>query len=91
MRIEQGFRDWKTHLGVRGLELQSNPAVRMGRLLLALSLAYICLLLLGSHDWVQSQRLRFETLPRKPRHGTQRTLSVLSHAMLSLAARDLAQ
>jgi len=90
MRIEQGFRDWKTHLGVRGLKLQSNRAVRMGRLLLALALAYICLLLLGSHEWVQTQRLRFETLRRKPRHGTCRTLSVLSHAMLFLAAPDVA-
>jgi len=91
MRIEQGFRDWKTHLGVRGLKLQRNRAVRLGRLLLALALAYICLLLLGSHEWVQSQRLRFETLRRQPRHGTCRTLSVLSHAMLFLAAPDLAQ
>jgi hypothetical protein len=91
MRIEQGFRDWKTHLGVRGLKLQTDPAKRMARLLLALSLAYICLLVLGSHDWVQNQRLRFETLRRKARHGTKRTLSVLSHAMLFLAAPDLAE
>ena len=99
MRIEQGFRDWKTHLGVRGLKLQRNRAVRLGRrgsacaplLLLALTLAHIRLLLLGSHEWVQSQRLRFETLRRQPRHGTCRTLSVLSHAMLFLAAPDLAQ
>ena len=90
MRIEQGFRDWKTHLGVRGLKLESNRAVRMERLLLALALAYISLLVLGSHEWVQSQRLRFETLRRKPRHGTRRTLSVLSHAMLFLAAPDKA-
>ena len=86
MRIEQGFRDWKTHLGVRGLKLQSNPAPRMARLLLALALAYIGLLLLGSHEWVQAQRLQFETLRLKPRHGTRRTLSVLSHAMQFLAA-----
>ena len=33
MRIEQGFRDGKTHLGVRGLKLESNRAVRLGRLL----------------------------------------------------------
>jgi hypothetical protein len=91
MRIEQSFRDWKTHLGVRGLKLQSNPAVRMGRLLLALAFAYICLLLLGSHEWVQANHLWFETLRRSPRHGTQRTLSVLSHAMLFLASPDLAR
>jgi len=91
MRIEQGFRDWKTHLGVRGLQLQNNRAVRLGRLLLALALAYICLLLLGSHAWVQNQRRRFETLRHKARHGARRTLSVLSHAMLFLAAPDLAE
>ena len=91
MQIEQGFRDWKTHLGVRGLKLESNRAVRMGRLLLALALAYICLLLLGSHDCLQGQRLRFETLRRTERHGTRRTLSVLSHGMLFLAAPDLSQ
>ena len=106
MRIEQGFRDWKTHLGVRapepwcvrGLKLERNPAVRLGRLLLALAVAYICLLLIGSHEWVQANRLRFETLRRSPRHGTRRTLSVLSHRMLArppcgglvLAAPDLA-
>ena len=89
MQVEQGFRDWKTHLGVRGLKLESNRAVRLGRLLLAFALAYICLLLLGSQESVQENRLRFETLRRSPRHGTRRTLSVLSHAMLLLAAPDL--
>jgi len=91
MRIEQGFRDWKTHLGVRGLKLESNKAARLARLLLSLALAYIVLLLLGSEEWVQTQRLRFETLRRTPRHGTCRTLSVLSHAMLFLAAPDVAE
>lgn len=91
MQIEQGFRDWKTHLGVRGLKLESNRAVRLARLLLALAVAYICLLLIGSDPSVQKRRLRFETLRRKARHGTRRTLSVLSHAMLSLAAPDTAR
>ena len=91
MRIEQGFRDWKTHLGVRGLKLQRHRAVRMGRLLFALAFAYICLLLMGSEPSVQAGRLRFETLRRTPRHGTRRTLSVLSHAMLFLASPDTAR
>jgi len=90
MRIEQGFRDWKTHLGVRGVRLETNRAVRMGRLLLALTLAYLCLLLMGADDGVQRGRARFETLRRTPRHGTRRTLSVLSLAMLSLASPDVA-
>lgn len=90
MRIEQGFRDWKMHLGVRGVQLETNRAVRMGRLLLALALAYLCLLLMGADDWVQRGHARFETLRRTPRHGTRRTLSVLSLAMLFLAAPDVA-
>jgi hypothetical protein len=89
MQIEQGFRDWKTHLGVRGLRLQTNVAARLGRLLLALALAYISLLLLGASAWAQRHRGRFETLRRRPRHGTRRTLSVLSLGMLLLAAFDL--
>jgi Transposase DDE domain len=39
MYIELTFRDWKTHLGLRGLRLEVDPALRLGRLLLALSSA----------------------------------------------------
>lgn len=91
MRIEQGFRDWKTHLGVRGLELKVERAARLGRLLLALTLAYIVLLLFGACAWAQRRRSRFEQRRLKPRHGTRDTLSVLSLARLLLAASDLAQ
>jgi hypothetical protein len=90
MRIEQGFRDWKTHLGVRGLQLRVDRAARLGRLLLALTLAYIALLLLGACDWAQRQRARFERRRLRARHGTPHTLSVLSLARLLLAASDLA-
>ena len=48
MQIEQGFRDFKTHLGVRGLRLQVRVAERLGRLLVGFCLAYAVLLLLGS-------------------------------------------
>ena len=49
MSIEQGFRDWKTHLGVRGLVfLGDNPAPRLTRLLLAFSLSYLLCLALGA-------------------------------------------
>lgn len=89
MHIEQGFRDWKTHLGVRGLQLKTDVAVRLCRLLLTVTLAYICLVLLGSSAWVQEHYERFETLRQRPRHGTRRTLSVLSHGMLMWAAPDL--
>jgi hypothetical protein len=90
MRIEQGFRDWKTHLGVRGLELKVDRAQRLGRLLLALTLAYIALLLLGASPWAQRHRSRFEARRLKARHGTQTTLSVLTLARLLLASADLA-
>ncbi|PYT20418.1 MAG: hypothetical protein DMG57_42265, partial [Acidobacteria bacterium] len=39
MHIELTFRDGKTHLGVRGWRLEADPALRLGRLLLALSSA----------------------------------------------------
>jgi hypothetical protein len=43
MQIEQSFRDFKTHLGLRGLRLQVRVAERMGRLLLAFCLTYALL------------------------------------------------
>jgi len=39
MQIEHSFRDFKTHLGLRGLQLQTVVAARMGRFLLAFCLA----------------------------------------------------
>lgn len=41
MHIELTFRDWKTHLGVRGLWLEVDIAPCLGRLLLVLTMAYI--------------------------------------------------
>jgi hypothetical protein len=79
MTIEQGFRDWKTHLGVRGLVFSGiNPAPRLTRLLLAFSLSYLLCLALGSTPEAQAVRGFVEILRHKPRHGTRRTLSVLS-------------
>lgn len=43
MHIELTFRDWKTHLGVRGLRLEVDAAPRLGRLLLALSIGILAL------------------------------------------------
>jgi hypothetical protein len=86
MSIEQGFRDWKTHLGVRGLEfIGDNPAPRLTRLLLAFSLSYLLCLALGSTPEAQAVRAFAEIPRRKPRHGTRRTLSVLSIGILSLS------
>ena len=47
--IELTFRDWKAHLGIRGLRLEADIAPRLGRLLIALSTAYVLAVLsLGS-------------------------------------------
>lgn len=91
MSIEQGFRDWKTHLGIRGLVfLGANPAPRLTRLLLAFSLSYLICLALGAT--AQSPVVRaFVEIPRRtPRHGTTRTLSVLSIGILKLSLTKFA-
>lgn len=88
MQIEQGFRDWKTHLGVRGLKLKVDRDIRLTRLLFALSVAYLLLVLLGASSVGESLRTRFETRRTKPRHGTTRSLSVLTLATAMLAAAD---
>lgn len=85
MQIEQSFRDFKTHLGVRGLHLKTRVAERLGRLLLAFCLAYAVLVLLGVTPAGQRARRDLEILRRRPRHGTRRTLSVLSVAMIMLS------
>jgi hypothetical protein len=86
MSIEQGFRDWKTHLGIRGLIFYgTNPAPRLTRLLLALSLSYLLCLALGSTEASEAVRAFVEIPRNKPRHGTTRTLSVLSIGILRLS------
>ncbi|MFN3740988.1 MAG: transposase [Thermodesulfovibrionales bacterium] len=89
MQIEQGFRDWKTHLGVRGLKLKVNRDERLNRLLLSLSIAYILLLLLGFSSFASRVRRRFESPRRKPRHGTVNTLSVFTLAIAMLSAMEI--
>jgi hypothetical protein len=85
MYIELTFRDWKTHLGVRGLRLQVDQAPRLGRLLLALSSAYILAVLLGSGQIAAPVRAHCEVLRSQPRHGTRRRLSALSIGILALS------
>jgi hypothetical protein len=85
MHIELTFRDWKTHLGVRGLRLEVDQAPRLGRLLLALSSAYILVVLLGSGEIAASLRTHLEVLRGQPRHGTRRRLSALSIGILALS------
>jgi len=71
MQIEQSFRDFKTHLGVRGLQLKVRVAERLGRLLLAFCLAYALLVLLGATPAGHRARRDLEVLRRTPRHGTR--------------------
>ena len=86
MSLEQGFRDWKTHLGVRGLVFRApDPAPRLTRLLLAFSLSYLLCLALGSAGEAQSVRAFVEIPRRRPRHGTTRTLSALTIGILRLS------
>lgn len=85
MQIEQSFRDFKTHLGLRGLRLQVRIADRMGRLLWAFCLAYALLVLLGDTAVGQAARRDLEIPRRVPRHGTTRTQSALSIGRLMLA------
>lgn len=92
MSIEQGFRDWKTHLGVRGLVFYGEHAAsRLNRLLLAFSLAYLLCLALGSTEEAQAVRAFVEIKRYKPRHGTTRTLSVLSIGILRLSLKKLSK
>lgn len=88
MQIEQSFRDFKTHLGLRGLKLKVDVVARMGRLLLAFLLAYTLCILLGESKLGQNARKIFEATRRTPRHGTTRTLSALMMAMLMLSHMD---
>lgn len=85
MHIELTFRDWKTHLGVRGLSLQVDAALRLGRLLLALSTAYILAVVLGAGPLAATVRAHCEILRSQPRHGTRHRLSALSVGILALS------
>jgi len=92
MSIEQGFRDWKTHLGVRGLIFNvPDPAPRLTRLLVAFSLCYLICLALGATEEAEEVRAFVEIPRRKPRHGTTRTLSTLSIGILRLSLPRFAQ
>ena len=85
MQIEHSFRDFKTHLDLRGLNLQIDIASRMGRLLLAFCFAYILYALLGESSLGQQAGRGFEIPRYTTRHGTRRTMSALSIAMLILS------
>jgi hypothetical protein len=85
MHIELTFRDWKTHLGIRGLRLAVDIAPRLERLLLALTVAYTLAVLLGAGPAARRVRADCELLRATPRHGTRRRLSALTVGILLLS------
>ena len=85
MQIEQGHRDWKTHLGVRGLQLKVRQPERLARLLMVFAIAYALVLLLGASQLGKTLRDQIEIRRARPRHGTTRTLSVLTLGCALLA------
>jgi hypothetical protein len=87
MQIEHCFRDWKSHLGLRGLHLQVDKSQRLLRLLMAFTLVYLLVLLLGQDPLAEKARPYFEAPRRRPRHGTRKVLSALSVALYLLASK----
>ncbi len=84
MSIEQGFRDFKTHLGARGLQLQVRITERVQRLLQAFTLAYALIVSLGMSRVAEEARQRLEDCRCTPRHATTRILSARTIAALLL-------
>jgi hypothetical protein len=66
-------------------QLKVRVAERLGQLLFAFCRAYALLVCLGLTPAGQAARADLEVLRQQPRHGTRRTLSVLSIAMLTHA------
>jgi len=86
MQIEQCFRDWKSHLGLRGLHLQVQKSERLLRVLMGFTLAYLIVLAVRADPFAEKLRpLTLNSQRRKPRHGTWQGLSVLSIALQVLS------
>lgn len=85
MSIEQGFRDFKTHLGVRGLQLQVRITERVQRLLQAFTLAYALIVSLGMSRVAREARQRLEDRRCTPRHKSTQILSARTVAALLLS------
>lgn len=91
MHIEQGFRDFKTHLGIRGLRLQVRISERVQRLLMAFTLAYALVVALGLTRVADQARERLEDRRSAGRHGTTKILSARTVAALLLCGELLAR
>jgi len=84
MNIETSFRDFKSLLGVRGISLKVRKAKRLNRLLAGIVLIYILLLVLGVSELGKELRRKLEIVRHRARHGTKRTLSILSLALMAI-------
>lgn len=84
MNIETSFRDFKSLLGVRGISLKVRKAERLDRLLAGIVLLYILLLVLGVSELGEGLRKKLEIVRHRARHGSKRTLSVLSLALMAI-------
>jgi len=85
MRIEVSFRDFKSWLGARGgLRFVADPAEKMARMLVCLAIAYTILLALSQTGEARRVRAEMEVRRRRSRHGTRRTLSALTVALLTV-------
>ena len=71
------------------MRLEADVAPRLGRLLLALSIAYLMAVLLGAGPLAARVRAH-EVLRSTPRHGTRRRLSALSIGILALSLQRFA-
>lgn len=85
MNIEVNFRDFKSQLGARGLSLKARKTERLDRILAVMIIAYIVLLVLGAGPLGMSLRKQLEIVRTRCRHGTKRTLSVLSIALMAIS------
>jgi hypothetical protein len=85
MQIEQCFRDWKSHLGLRGLHHRVQKPEPLLRRLIGFTLAYLLVFLLGRDPLAQRLRPFFEVARPRPRHGTRKILSALSIVLCLLA------
>ena len=85
MNIEVTFRDFKSHLGVRGLCLKVRKGERLDRLLAVMVLTYILLLVLGISKIGKFLQKRIEIPRSKARHGTRKTLSVLTISLFAIS------
>jgi len=82
IRIERGFRDFKTHPGAGGLRLQVQISERVQRLLMAFTLAHALVVALGLTRVAEHVQDRVEDRRSARRHGTAKILSARTVAGL---------